>query len=100
MHIELGSLNALRDYIDLEGASLQLVDIAQLGKSGEIYNVASGIPITMLELMKKYLSKYNLPVSIVKSDQSLGNHKGYDVPVLYADISKTISLIKANPRGY
>ena len=100
LHIELGSLNAIRDYIDLEGASLQLVDIAQLGKSGEIYNVASGIPITMLELMKKYLSKYNLPVSIVKSDQSLGNHKGYDVPVLYADISKTISLIKANPRGY
>ena len=91
--IELGSLDAIRDYIDLEKASQQLAIIAQIGKSGEIYNVASGIPVAMRQLLEKYLAKYNLPLSVVKSDHGLGNHRGYDVPVLYADITKTKKLI-------
>jgi len=99
-YIELGSLSAIRDYIDLDGATLQLLTIASKGKSGEVYNIASGVPISMQELLIKHLSKHGLSLSVVKSDKGLGNHKGYDVPALYADIKKTAYLLELKSESF
>jgi GDP-4-dehydro-6-deoxy-D-mannose reductase len=93
-HIELGSLNATRDYINVEQAAQQIIDIAIMGRAGEVYNVASGVPIKISEVLEQYLKDHKLPLTIVRSEQVLGNHTGYDVPVIYADITKTRSLTK------
>ena len=89
----MGSLTAIRDYIDLEKASQQLIAIAQRGATGEIYNVASGNPVAMHEILDRYLVKNSLPISVVRSGVNLGNHRGYDVPMLYANMDKTRSII-------
>jgi len=93
--IELGPLDATRDYIVTDEASKQLLNIGLNGVPGQIYHVASGIPVTMREMLLRYLKYYNLDVSIVRESIDLTNHTGYDVPEIYADITKTIQLISA-----
>lgn len=68
--------------------------IAEYGDSGRVYHVASGIPVTMRELLNRYLSIYKLDTSIVQEAPVLSNRSGYDVPVIYADVSKTMQLMR------
>lgn len=92
--IELGSLSATRDYITTNEAAEQILAIAEYGDSGRVYHVASGIPVTMRELLNRYLSIYKLDTSIVQEAPVLSNRSGYDVPVIYADVSKTMQLMR------
>ena len=92
--IELGPLSATRDYLSLEEAAEQILAIAEHGSSGHIYHVASGIPVTMRELLNHHLFINNLDASIVHESPALTNRTGYDVPVIYADISKTLQLMQ------
>jgi GDP-4-dehydro-6-deoxy-D-mannose reductase len=91
--IELGSLSATRDYVSTDEAAKQLLAIAEQGVSGRVYHVASGIPVTMRELLNRYLTINKLDASIVQEAAALSNRSGYDVPVIYADITNTMQLI-------
>ncbi len=90
--IELGPLSASRDYLSTEEAAEQLLRIAHYGQSGSVYHVASGQAVSMRELLMKYLQKNNLDISIVRESAESSNRSGYDVPVIYADISRTRQL--------
>lgn len=91
--IEVGPLTAGRDYIDVDAAAEQLLAIARHGKSGHVYHVASGKLVTMREMLQRYLDKHQLAPTIVKEAAELSNRAGYDVPVIYADISRTLQLM-------
>lgn len=91
--IEVGSLSAVRDYISVEDAARQLVAIAEHGKSGQVYHVASGQPTRMRDLLARRLAIYGLDFGIVDEHASLSTHTGYDVPVVYADITRTNALL-------
>jgi nucleoside-diphosphate-sugar epimerase len=92
--IEIGSLSATRDYISTDEAAEQILAVAEHGDSGQVYHVASGIPVTMRELLNRYLSLNKLDASIVQEADALSNRSGYDVPVIYADVTKTMQLMK------
>ena len=92
--IELGPLSATRDYLTLDEAAEQILAIAEHGASGQVYHVASGIPITMRELLNRYLTINKLEPSIVQESPALTNRTDYDVPVIYADITNTKQLMK------
>jgi nucleoside-diphosphate-sugar epimerase len=94
MRIEVGPLSAIRDYLTVDDAVSQLLAIAELGQSGQIYHIASGQPVVMRNLLAKELAAANIPQFQVIENQSLSNRKGYDVPSIYADISKTAALLK------
>ena len=83
LHIELGSLDSIRDYINIEQAAQQIIDIALKGEAGEIYNVASGIPVKISELLERYLTDNNLPLAVVRSAKNLGSHVGYDLSLIH-----------------
>jgi len=91
--INTGPLSAIRDYISTTEAAAQLVTIAQNGKSGEVYHVGSGEPVSMRDLLKNELEKSGIADATVNEDNRNSNRKGYDVPVIFADMSKTRSLI-------
>lgn len=95
--IEVGPLSAVRDYISLDEAVTQLLAIADHGEAGEIYHVASGQPVTMRELLARELAARGLHESIVIEGSALSNRRGYDVPAIYANISRTVVLL--NKRG-
>jgi nucleoside-diphosphate-sugar epimerase len=92
--IEVGPLNATRDYISTEEAAAQILAIAELGESGRVYHVASGRPVSMRNLLIRYLSINNLDSSIVREAVNLTNRIGYDVQVIYADITSTMQLMR------
>lgn len=92
--IELGPLTASRDYISTDSAAEQILYIAEHGITGNVYHVASGKPVKMREILHRYLTKYNLDISIVHESTELTNRIGYDVPIIYADISRTLQLIQ------
>lgn len=91
--IEVGPLSAIRDYISINDAITQLLAIADFGEAGEVYHVANGQPITMRELLARELAAHGLDESVVIEDSELSNRRGYDVPSIYADISKTTALM-------
>nr|VFK79564.1 MAG: Nucleoside-diphosphate-sugar epimerase [Candidatus Kentron sp. SD] len=94
VRIEVGPLSAVRDYITMDNAVTQLLAIADFGETGKIYHVASGQPVTMRELLIRELATYGLDDSIVVEGIGLTNRRGYDVPMIYADITKTNLLLK------
>ena len=91
--IEVGSLTAVRDYVAIEDAAYQLVAIAERGKTGQIYHVASGRPLQMRDLLARRLALQGLDFGIVNEHVSLSSRIGYDVPMIYADITKTHLLL-------
>lgn len=90
--VEVGKLDAQRDYVDAEDALAQLRLIAERGRAGEVYHVASGTPVTMRALLGRMLAAAGLDASVVRENRGSGGRTGYDVPVIYADMTKTDDL--------
>ena len=60
----------------------------------KIYNVGSGIPKSMRLILKDLLKKADVPESaVVESCPAIINSKGFDVSIIYADISKVSKLM-------
>jgi nucleoside-diphosphate-sugar epimerase len=92
--LEFGDLNSQRDYISLDEVKNQLITIAEHGVAGEIYNVASGVGIDIRSVLKRILADEGvLECKIIESSSEAVGRKGYDVPSIYADISKVSDLI-------
>ena len=92
--IELGPISATRDYLTTDEAADQILAIAEHADSGRVYHVASGIPVTMRDLLILHLTINKLDAAIVRESAALTNHIGYDVPVIYADVTNTMQLMK------
>ena len=92
--IELGPLDAVRDYVATSEAAEQIMAVADCAEPGQIFHVASGVPITMRDLLRLQLAEHGLDECVVKSAPLLGNRVGYDVPVIYADMTNTKQLMK------
>jgi len=91
--IELGPLNAVRDYVSMSDAAEQILAICACASPGQVYHVASGKPTTMRQLLEMYLARHGLDASIVQEAPSLSNRVGYDVPAIFADMTKTNQLM-------
>lgn len=91
--IELGPLSATRDYVSTDEAADQILAIAAHGESGRVYHVASGKPVTMHDILIRYLEHHKLDASIVRESAVLTNRIGYDAPVIYADVTSTMQLM-------
>ena len=98
--IQLGPLSATRDYLTTDEAAGQILAIAEYAESGRVYHVASGLPITMRELLYRYLTINKLDASIVQESAALTNRTGCDVPVIYADITHTMQLMNKGKEGF
>jgi len=90
--IEVGNLESQRDYITIGDAISHLLLVADKGRAGEVYHVASGRPVRMGDLLADMLAKAHLDMSVVREGQSAGGKVGYDIPIIYADMSKTYGL--------
>lgn len=92
--LELGPLTAVRDYVQADDAAEQLVAIATHGQGGRIYHVGSGKPVMMRELLRSMLAANGLGHIVVRESPTLSNRAGYDVPAIYADMSRTQQLMQ------
>jgi UDP-glucose 4-epimerase len=85
----LGDGTQIRDYLFIDDAVSALLTISEHGQAGEDYNVASGIPVTMLDLARQVAECMGCPnVEIHARGVSFPG----DIPKWYADIQKISSL--------
>lgn len=85
----LGDGTQVRDYLHIDDVFDGMMTIATKGKPGEDYNLASGIPVNILDLAKEIAALMGHPdIRIVPTGTSFPG----DVPRWYADIGKIKKL--------
>jgi len=85
----LGDGNQVRDYLFIDDAVRGLTMVATEGASGEEYNVASGVPVRLVDLARLIAELMGHPdIRIRPSGRSFAG----DTPRWYADISKVRAL--------
>ncbi|MEI7731293.1 MAG: NAD-dependent epimerase/dehydratase family protein [Verrucomicrobiota bacterium] len=96
--IVTGPLGAVRDYLAPEAAAELLEGIMQQGSAGEVYHVASGVPVTMRELMQQVLHQEGLSDCKVREETRALPGK-LDIPCIHADMTKTRDLLRPGQDG-
>jgi nucleoside-diphosphate-sugar epimerase len=91
--ISVGPLGAIRDYLSTKEAAAQILAIAKFGKTGETYNVGSGHQTSMRHLLESMLISEGLTLDCVEEASLNSIRKGYDVPVIFADMAKTNDVL-------
>jgi len=89
--ITVGALDAVRDYLPVEEAARQLERVMLSGLSGQVYHVASGVPVRMRTLLGQLLQARGVSRDCVREAPRPALDK-IDAPVVYADVTKTSRL--------
>lgn len=85
----VGNLSAVRDFSDVKDIVKAYVLLMQKGQTGQVYNLGSGVGITMQEVVDKIISKANSKVNVETDPSRL---RPSDIPIMIADISKVSAL--------
>lgn len=96
--ILVGRLDAFRDYIGVYEAAEHLRTIMKWGLSGAAYNVGSGRPVRMKDLLVRLLKENGMTFSAV-NDNRPAFSAGKEVPKIYADITRLKRLTPHLGRG-
>jgi GDP-4-dehydro-6-deoxy-D-mannose reductase len=83
--VKVGNLEARRDFTDVRDIVRAYYLVLTEGKPGEVYNIGSGVPRSIRELLNTLLSFSEVEIE-VEQDPSL--LRPLDVPVSYCDYSK------------
>ena len=86
-----GPMDSIRDYIEESQVKNQILAIINNGIPGETYNVGSGKPIIIRDLMLDALRKNNIPEYSVEEKIDLSKN---EVSVIYANIDKVNKLVQ------
>lgn len=90
-HITVGPLTSQRDYLPVEAAVAAYERILVHGRSGEVYNVGSGHPTPLTEVLTGLLRPHGLTMDHVRVAPLPGPPRP-NVDVVYADTGKLQSL--------
>lgn len=83
--IRVGNLDVARDYMDVRDVVAAYESLILTGRAGCVYNVASGVPVTMRALLQGLIEAFGSSASIVVDPDRL---RRLDHPVFVADISR------------
>ncbi len=80
--IATGNLEVARDYLDVRDVASAYIAVAERGRAGETYNVCSGEPVTMRELLTGLIDAFGLDVRIETDPARV---RAIDQPVFVGD---------------
>jgi len=83
--IRVGNLEAKRDFTDVRDIVRAYRLLAEKGKSGEIYNIGSGVSVSIADVLDKIIGLSKADITI---EQDPARLRPSDVPDIRADISK------------
>jgi GDP-4-dehydro-6-deoxy-D-mannose reductase len=93
--IQVGNLDAARDFSDVRDVVRAYHLLMEQGQPGEVYNVGSGTPHKVHELLDLLLSLSQVTIRVETDPERL---RPSDVPISYADISKITATVGWTPR--
>jgi GDP-4-dehydro-6-deoxy-D-mannose reductase len=91
----VGNLEARRDFLDVRDSVRAYIELALHGRPGEVYNVCSGRPVTMKEVLLKLIALAQVPVEVREDPERL---RPSDVPLFLGDASKLRAATGWAPR--
>ncbi len=83
--LPVGNLTPARDFLDVRDVVRAYADLAERGMAGEVYNVCSGVPTQIREVLRHLVMAARAAVEI-REDPALV--RTVDMPVLYGDNEK------------
>jgi GDP-4-dehydro-6-deoxy-D-mannose reductase len=83
MHV--GNLEAQRDFLDVRDVVAAYVLLLANGRAGEVYNVSSGRPVAIREVLRQLITIARVPVE-VRDDPA--RMRSSDLPILSGDATK------------
>jgi GDP-4-dehydro-6-deoxy-D-mannose reductase len=83
--MQVGNLEAERDFLDVRDVVRAYVALMENGKTGNIYNVCSGEPVAIKEILRRLIELANVPVEIREDPKRL---RPSDVPRFFGDATK------------
>jgi len=87
--LKVGNLDAAKDFLDVRDVVAAYELLVQKGAYGEVYNVASGRPVSIRELSEKLIA---LSTERIEIAQDPSKKRATDVEALYGDATKLKSL--------
>ena len=87
--VKVGNLSTSRDISDVRDVIRAMQTVVERGEPGEAYNIGSGSPMSIKEVLNSLLALSTAKVTIVNDKDRM---RPSDEPVLYADVSKIRKL--------
>lgn len=83
--VMVGNLQAKRDFLPVEDVVEAYLAIAEYGRPGEVYNVGSGQPRSIREILDLLLALAKIPIRVREDPARM---RPVDIPLLAANISR------------
>ena len=83
MHV--GNLEAQRDFLDVRDVVAAYVLLLANGRPGEVYNICSGRPVAIREVLRQLITIAHVPVEIRDDPERM---RSSDLPILSGDATK------------
>ncbi len=93
--IKVGNLDSERDFLEVTDATALYLDLMCHGKSGEVYNVCSGVPVRLGDLLSKMIESSGKSLIVEVSPQLL---RVNDISRIYGCRLKLDGLLMGIPR--
>ncbi|MCA9368686.1 MAG: GDP-mannose 4,6-dehydratase [Pseudomonadales bacterium] len=88
-HIEVGNLDAIRDFSDVKDIVRAYELLLDRGETGEVYNVGSGEGHSIKEMLSLLIAESTAKITVVEREDRM---RPLDIPVSIADNEKITAL--------
>jgi len=92
--IQVGNLNAKRDFTDVRDVVRAYLMLVEKGVAGETYNVGSGQAMAISDILNMIIGQSKMSIIVDVEKERL---RPSDVPIIEADISKIVSQVGWKP---
>jgi GDP-4-dehydro-6-deoxy-D-mannose reductase len=83
--LRVGNLEAQRDFLDVRDVAAAYVLLLANGRAGEVYNICSGRPVAIREVLRQLITIARVPVEIRDDPERM---RSSDLPILSGDATK------------
>lgn len=90
----VGNLESQRDFLDVRDVVRAYVDLAERGHAGEIYNVCSGTPTKIADVLRTLVTIARVGVEIREDSAAM---RASDAPLLVGDNAKLVAATSWKP---
>lgn len=94
--IKVGNLNSYRDFVDIEDFAEALYQLSRSPRSGEIFNICSGVPVKILDLLTMMIKKSGKDFQIVADPTKLKREA--DIDMIYGSFEKIRNRCNWEPK--
>jgi GDP-4-dehydro-6-deoxy-D-mannose reductase len=93
--LHVGNLEAQRDFLDVRDVAAAYVLLLANGRSGEVFNISSGRPVAIREVLRQLITIARVPVEIREDPERM---RASDLPLLSGDSAKLRAETGWEPR--